>query len=91
MLGHDICRAFGGDPARATEAVKAKVTVILAAQDYIVNPAPALEFARALRAAVVELTTACGHLATGCQSPGSTQQWRRRSKSATQKRGLGQG
>ena len=72
MLANDICRAFGGDPARATEVVKAKVTVILAAQDYIVKPAPALEFARALRAAVVELTTACGHLATGCESPKST-------------------
>jgi len=69
MLAHDIFRAFGGDMARAAQAVKAKVTVIVAAKDHMVNPAPAQEFARRLPAVVVELSSDCGHLAPGCEGP----------------------
>jgi homoserine O-acetyltransferase len=69
MLGHDIFRAFGGDIARAARAVKAKVAVIVAAKDHMVNPGPALEFAGALHAGVVELESECGHLAPGCEAP----------------------
>ena len=68
MLGHDIFRQFGGDRNRAAAAVRAKVTVIAAAQDHMVNPGPALEFARLLKAPVVELTGDCGHIAVGCEA-----------------------
>jgi homoserine O-acetyltransferase len=54
MLGHDIFRAFQGNAARAAAAVKARVTVVVATQDHMVNPIPAMEFARALKAPVVE-------------------------------------
>ena len=67
MLAHDIFQPFGGDQARAAVAVKAKVTVIVAVSDHMVNPAPALEFGRMLRATIVELTGDCGHIATGCE------------------------
>jgi homoserine O-acetyltransferase len=68
MLGHDIFRQFGGDAGRAAAAVKARVTVIVSAQDHMVNPIPATEFGRPLKATIVELTGDCGHLATGCES-----------------------
>jgi homoserine O-acetyltransferase len=68
MLGHDIFRGFGGDAARAAAAVKARVTVIIATQDHMVNPIPAVEFGRALKATVVELGGECGHLAPGCEA-----------------------
>jgi homoserine O-acetyltransferase len=68
MLAHDIFRAFGGDRARAAAAVKARVTVIVASQDHMVNPSTALEFGRALKAAIVELASDCGHLAPGCET-----------------------
>ena len=45
--------------------------VIVATQDHMVNPTPAVEFARLLGnngAAVVELTGPCGHIATGCEA-----------------------
>jgi homoserine O-acetyltransferase len=54
---------------RAARAVKAKVTVIVAAKDHMVNPGPAVEFARHFEAAVVELNSDCGHLAPGCEGP----------------------
>jgi homoserine O-acetyltransferase len=69
MLGHDIFRAFQGDAARAAATVKARVTIIVASQDHMVNPIPAIEFARVLKAPVVELSGDCGHLAPGCEAP----------------------
>jgi homoserine O-acetyltransferase len=68
MLAHDIFRGFQSDPARAAAAVKARVTVIVATQDHMVNPIPAIDFARVLKAPVVELTGDCGHLAPGCEA-----------------------
>lgn len=69
MIGLDIFRPFGGDMGRAASAVKAKVTVIAALKDHMVNPLPALEFARQLHAATVELNSDCGHLSPGCELP----------------------
>jgi homoserine O-acetyltransferase len=68
MLAHDIFRAFQGDMKRASAAVKAHVTVIVAAQDHMVNPIPAKEFGGAMNAVIVELTGDCGHLAPGCEA-----------------------
>jgi homoserine O-acetyltransferase/O-succinyltransferase len=75
MLAHDIYRHFGGDRNRAAAVVHAKVTVIVAAQDHMVNPEPALEFAKALqvtlrvtmRVTTVELSGDCGHISPGCE------------------------
>jgi homoserine O-acetyltransferase len=69
MLGHDIFRRFGDDPKRAAAAIKARVTVIIATQDHMVNPGPAREFAGVLKAMVVELSGDCGHISTSCEAP----------------------
>jgi homoserine O-acetyltransferase len=69
MLAHDIFRRFEGDMDRAAAAVKAKVTVIVAAKDHMVNPATALDFGRRLQAVIVDLNSDCGHLAPGCDAP----------------------
>jgi homoserine O-acetyltransferase len=68
MMGHDVSRQFGGDMAKAAAAVKARVLVIVALQDHMVNPLPALAFARLLQAPTLELDSDCGHLANGCQA-----------------------
>jgi len=60
---------FGGDMAKAAASVKARVLVIVALQDHMVNPLPALAFARLLQAPTLELDSDCGHLANGCQAP----------------------
>jgi homoserine O-acetyltransferase/O-succinyltransferase len=69
MIGQDIYHAFGDDPERAAGAVKAKTTVVVATRDHMVNPQPALEFARLIHADVVQLEGNCGHLSTSCELP----------------------
>ena len=66
MMTHNIASPFGNSLEAAAQRVKAKVMVVAATQDHMVNPTPAMEFARILQAAVVELPGDCGHLEPGC-------------------------
>ena len=68
MLGHDVLKSFAGDMQRAAAAVKARVLVIVGLQDHMVNPQPALAFARLLQAPTLELDSDCGHLITTCEN-----------------------
>ncbi len=68
MMGHDVSRPFGGDMRKAAAAVKARVLVIVGLQDHMVNPQPALAFARLLQAHTLELDSDCGHVAPDCQA-----------------------
>jgi homoserine O-acetyltransferase len=67
MLTLDIAAPFHGSMSEAARAVKAKVLVVASRQDHMVNPAPALEFAKLLNATLVLLEGDCGHLAPGCE------------------------
>ncbi len=64
----DISSKFGNSMERAAAAVKAKVLVIVAAQDHTVSPGPALEFAKMLRAESIVLDSECGHVVTVCET-----------------------
>jgi homoserine O-acetyltransferase/O-succinyltransferase len=68
MMALDVSKPFGGSLERAAAAVKARVLVVVATQDHVVTPGPALEFARLLRAQVLTLEGDCGHLAPGCEA-----------------------
>jgi len=68
MMALDVSAPFGGSLERAAAAVKARVLVVVATQDHVVTPGPALEFARLLHAQVLTLEGDCGHLAPGCES-----------------------
>lgn len=65
MMGHDV--AAGGSLEQAAGRVRARMLVVVGLQDHMVNPGPALAFAKALKAPTVELATDCGHLAPGCE------------------------
>ncbi len=67
MMGHDVSRPFGGDMSKAAAAVRARVLVVVGLQDHMVNPTPALAFARLLRASTMELDSDCGHVVTSCE------------------------
>ncbi len=67
MLGHDVTRRFGGSYEKAGAAVRARVLVIAAEQDHMVNPLPSLEMAAVAGFEVLRLKTNCGHLATRCE------------------------
>lgn len=68
MMALDVGAPFDGSLERAAAAVKARVFVIVARWDHVVTPGPAMEFARLLRASVLELESDCGHLAPSCES-----------------------
>ena len=60
--------AHGGDIKDAAKRVKARVLVVSSAQDHMVNPKPALDFAARLGAKTHVLDSDCGHLAVGCDA-----------------------
>lgn len=66
MMAHDISKKFGS-MQKAAETVKAKVLVVVARQDMMVNPDPAVEFARLMKADVLEVNNACGHVYATCE------------------------
>ncbi|MBV8205617.1 MAG: alpha/beta fold hydrolase [Acidobacteria bacterium] len=67
MMALDVARDFAGSMERAAAGVEAQVLVIAALQDHMVNPTPALDFARLIHARVLELNSECGHIAAGCE------------------------
>jgi homoserine O-acetyltransferase/O-succinyltransferase len=64
MINHDI---FQGDRAMAIRKIKAKILVVVATQDHMVNPASAIALAKEIKAPFVELEGNCGHMATSCE------------------------
>lgn len=67
MMSLDVAAPFGGSLALAAHAVKAKMLIVPSQHDHMVNPAPALDFARLVHARVLLLTSDCGHLSNGCE------------------------
>jgi homoserine O-acetyltransferase len=67
IIADDVSKPFGGSMEKAAAVVRARVLVVPSVQDHMVNPIPALNFAKAIHARVFKLTSDCGHLAVGCQ------------------------
>jgi homoserine O-acetyltransferase len=59
----DIAKDYNGSLKEAAAHVKAKMLIITSAQDHIVNPAPAIEFAKLTGAKLVIINSDAGHLA----------------------------
>ena len=66
IIHHDIAR--GGSMEDAAKIVKAKVLIVPSLQDHMVNPGPAIEFAKLLGAKTFPLTSNCGHIAFVCDA-----------------------
>lgn len=67
MTALNVSDQFGGSMEKAAAAVKAKVFVVVARQDHVVTPQPAIDFAGLLHAPLLELESDCGHLAPSCE------------------------
>lgn len=67
MMADDVSAPFGGSMEKAAAAVRAQVMPVVALQDHMVNPHPAIDFARLLRISAVELDSDCGHISPGCE------------------------
>jgi homoserine O-acetyltransferase/O-succinyltransferase len=70
IIALDIPKEFGMNLPQTVKQVHAKMMVIVSTQDHMVNPIPAIEFATAAGAPLVNLNTACGHLSLSCISVG---------------------
>lgn len=66
VIHHDI--SHSGNMEDAAKRVKARVLIVNAAQDHMVSPEPALDFAKLIGAETLVLQSDCGHLAPGCES-----------------------
>ncbi len=67
MIAQNISKTFNDDMEKAAGAVKAKVLIIVSKQDHMVNPHPALDFSKLIKARILELNSDCGHLGTDCE------------------------
>lgn len=66
MMAHDISKK-SGSMQQAAATVKAKVLVVVARQDMMVNPNPAMDFSRLLKAELLEVNNPCGHVYAACE------------------------
>jgi homoserine O-acetyltransferase len=60
--------SHGGNQDDAARRVEARVLVVVASQDHLVNPKPALDFAAVLGSKTMVLESDCGHKAVSCES-----------------------
>jgi homoserine O-acetyltransferase len=67
MMGHDISRRFQGSMDSAGGSVRARVLTVVAIEDHMVNPQPALALAASAGFRVLRLNGNCGHRAPGCE------------------------
>ncbi len=72
IIALDIPGEFGMTLDQVAKRARAKFLIIVSPQDHMVNSAPALEFAAATSAPVVNLDSTCGHLSFTCISVGPT-------------------
>lgn len=66
MMAHNVGKKFNS-MQQAAQAVKAKVLVVVARQDMMVNPDPAVEFGKLIKAELLEVNNVCGHVYATCE------------------------
>lgn len=70
IIGYDLPGSFGLNLAETAKRLHAKLLVIVSAQDHMVNPTPAIEFAESAGAPLITLNSICGHEGLNCISVG---------------------
>ncbi|WP_299079771.1 alpha/beta fold hydrolase [uncultured Paraglaciecola sp.] len=68
MIKHNIARNLQNDMQQAAKAIKSKVLIIVGKDDRVVTPAPALAFAKMLKAQTLILDNGCGHGEPWCEA-----------------------
>jgi homoserine O-acetyltransferase len=61
MIGHDVARDYEGSLKKAADHIKARMLIIVSRQDHLINPIPAMSFAKFLSAKLVVLNNELGH------------------------------
>ncbi|GEM_PF-77767 len=68
MIAQNVSAPFDNDMEKAAEKVKAEVLIVVSKQDHMVNPQPALDFAKLIKSKPLELDNDCGHFGAGCEA-----------------------
>ena len=68
-IGHDIAKPYNGSLKEAAKHMKARMLIITSRDDHMVNPLPAIEFARMTEAKLLVLTSDLGHEAPSFNDP----------------------
>lgn len=63
----DIAAPFGESLERAAKAVHVPLLIVVNRQDHLVNPLTSIQFAKVLKAQLLELDSNCGHRAVRCE------------------------
>ena len=61
MIGHNVAREYDNDLSKAAGRVKSDFLIIVGADDRVVTPEPAMDFAALIDAQLVVLDEDCGH------------------------------
>lgn len=67
MMSLDVSDVFEHSMEKAAAVVKAKVLVVVGANDHVVTPQPAKDFAALIGAQVLEFNSDCGHQTPACE------------------------
>jgi homoserine O-acetyltransferase/O-succinyltransferase len=70
IMSLDIPKDLGLTFEQTAKRVPARLLIVVSSQDHMVNPEPAISFAKVNGAPLVILNSACGHLAPSCISIG---------------------
>lgn len=68
MIDHNVSAPYGDNMQKAAARVRAKVLIIVNLQDHMVNPHPAIRFAKLIGAKTLILNNDCGHLGPSCEA-----------------------
>ena len=70
ILSFDLPAELGVTMEQVAKRVRAKMLIFVSPEDLMVNPNPAIQFAKAIGAPVVTLDSSCGHQSFTCISVG---------------------
>lgn len=66
MIGHNVALDYENDLRKAADRVRSEVLIVVGADDRVVTPQPAMDFAALIDAQLVVLDEDCGHAETTC-------------------------
>lgn len=68
MLSHDVTDRFSGSFENAAAGIQADLLVVVAGEDYSINPEPAVKFSELANGQLLRLPGSCGHFSFSCES-----------------------
>ncbi len=68
MIHHNVSAPYGDNMETAAARVKAELLIVVNLQDHMVNPHPAISFAKLINARTLILNNDCGHLGPSCET-----------------------